>query len=247
MWMLLHGFMGSSRSWERVVPAGDRSDDAVAPSLMGHGRDWQRSRVGSFEEEVTRLLAIARTWAGPRYVCGYSMGARVALGMLSEEPELFDGAVLIGVHPGLDDARARAERRAIDAARARVLRSDGLVAFVDTWESQPLFASQRKLSPEVLAQQRAIRLDHDPEGLAASLEVLGLGEMPSHAAAFTSLAIPVTLMAGGLDTKFATIVQHLSSGAHPAHLVDGVGHNVLLEAPRVVATALRNMEQRFHG
>jgi 2-succinyl-6-hydroxy-2,4-cyclohexadiene-1-carboxylate synthase len=247
MWMLLHGFMGAPRSWERVVSDADLSDVPATPLLMGHGPDWKRNQVASFEEEVARLLAIATSMAHPRYLCGYSMGARVALGMLMRRSDLFGGAVLIGVHPGLDDVRARAERRTADADRARVLRRDGLTAFVDAWESQPLFASQQDLPAEILDLQRQTRLDHDAEGLAASLEVLGLGAMPGFARGFSSLDIPITLIAGERDTKFTTIARNLSSETHPRHIVDAVGHNVVLEAPEVVAMALNAMEQREHG
>lgn len=246
MWMLLHGFMGSPQSWQRVVSAADLPDEPVVPRLMGHGSEWRRNRVASFEEEVARLLEIARMMRRPRYLCGYSMGARVALAMLARGSELFDGLVLVGVHPGLDDTEARAERRAADAERARVLRREGLVAFVDAWEDQPLFASQRNLPVAVLDVQRQIRLSHDAEGLAACLEVLGLAEMPNGRAALSSLVLPITLMAGARDIKFATIVRNLSSETHLPKIVDGVGHNVVLEAPEVVAMALKATEQRAH-
>ena len=247
MWMLLHGFMGAPRSWARVVSAADLSGDHKAPFLMGHGKDWKGVQVASFEEEVGHLLAMATTAPSPRYLCGYSMGARVALGMLARGSELFDGAILIGVHPGLDDPQARVERRVTDAERARVLRSDGLVAFVDAWEDQPLFASQRDLPAETLEVQRQTRLGHDAEGLAACLEVLGLAQMPDYATALTSLDIPITLMAGERDTKFATIARGLSSEIHAGRIVDGVGHNVVLEAPEVVSMAVQTTEQRAHG
>ncbi|MDH3200899.1 MAG: alpha/beta fold hydrolase [Myxococcales bacterium] len=246
MWMLLHGFMGSPRSWDRVLSACDSPDEPTVPQLLGHGDDWKRNRVASFEEEVSRLLAIATTMTRPRYLCGYSMGARVALGMLVRGSDLFEGAILVGAHPGLDDAEARTERRAADAKRARELRREGLVGFVDAWEAQPLFASQRRLPSPVLEVQRQIRLSHDAEGLAACLEVLGLAEMPSLGAALSSFEIPITLMAGALDTKFATIAENLSSKVDLLQIVEGVGHNVVLEAPEVVAMALKTREQRAH-
>ncbi len=247
MWMLLHGFMGSPRSWERVVSASDWSHEPAAPLLMGHGADWKRDRVASFGDEVTRLLAIARTMTRPRYLCGYSMGARLALGMLVRKTALFEGAVLVGVHPGLGDSEARAERRAADTEKARMLRREGLLAFVDAWENHPLFESQRALSSAILETQRRIRLSHDPEGLAACLEVLGLAEMPSFETKLSSIEIPITLMAGARDTKFATIARNLSSKEHLSQIVEGVGHNVVLEAPEVVAMALSCTEQRAHG
>jgi 2-succinyl-6-hydroxy-2,4-cyclohexadiene-1-carboxylate synthase len=158
---------------------------------------------------------------------------------------MFDGAVLIGLHPGLDATTDRDERRALDAGRARLLRGEGLAAFMEAWEALPLFASQRDLPANLLAEQREWRLAHDPDGLARSLEVLGLAEMPNYRAAMASLEIPITLMTGSLDVKFSKMAKELASQNDRirAELVDGVGHNILLEAPSVVAAALTRVTE----
>jgi len=243
MWTLLHGFTGSPKSWKRVVEQADLGPTLI-PSLTGHGRGWRARTVASFEGEVTRLTSLASSADRPRLLCGYSMGARVALGLLACKPNLFDAAVLIGVHPGLSEEAARAERSEIDARRARLLREEGLATFVAEWEELPLFATQRGLSPEVLAEQRESRLAHDAEGLARSLEVLGLAAMPDYGPVLASLEIPITIMAGSLDPMFSRIAKVLAKGNPRIEvaLVNGVGHNVLLEAPDAVVAALKSAE-----
>lgn len=242
MWMLLHGFTGSPRSWDTVVSRASLRPASLRPSLFGHGPQWRRVCVDSFEAEAARLAALAKSMETPRFLAGYSLGARVALGMLVANPGLFDGAVLVGVHPGLDDGETRADRRALDAERAHVLRTRGLPAFVASWEEEPMFASQRNLPDLVVERQRQIRLGHDAEGLARALEVLGLAEMPSYEQALRTLRVPITLMAGAHDRKFCDLMHHLASGS--CHLVtkavEGAGHNLLLEAPEAVALAMRD-------
>ncbi|MBW2381614.1 MAG: alpha/beta fold hydrolase [Deltaproteobacteria bacterium] len=210
------------------------------PTLVGHGRDWQVREVESFESEVTRLVPLASSAGQPRLLCGYSMGARVALGLL---------ALLIGVHPGLTNEAARSERRQVDASRAHSLRDEGLEAFVAAWEELPLFASQRDLSPEVRAGQQNIRLGHEPEGLARAVEMLGLAEMPNYRPAIAALEVPITLMTGALDAKFSEIADTIAAeNTHvDAEVVDGVGHNVVLEAPAAVAAALKRIEGKARG
>jgi len=243
MWTLLHGFTGSPESYSRVVRHLGVEQRPFIPALSGHGGDWRGRAADSFEDEVSRLLALLADVERPRLVCGYSLGARVALGMLSRAPSMFDGAVLVGLHPGLDGASARDERRALDAGRARLLREEGLAAFIETWEALPLFASQRSLPSNLLAKQRERRLAHDPEGLARSLEVLGLAEMPNYRGSMASLDVPVTLLTGSLDIKFSKTAKQLADQnvRLQSKLVDGVGHNVLLEAPSVVATAMTHL------
>lgn len=249
MWLLLHGFTGSPQSWSRVVSGAELDRTSLTPTLLGHGLDWQSRAVQSFDSEVTRLASLASSDGLPRLLCGYSMGARVALGLLARQPHLFDAALLIGTHPGLPDEAARAERRNVDASRAHLLRHNGLEAFVAAWEELPLFASQRSLPREPLAEQRSIRLDHDAEGLARSLEVLGLAEMPNYRAVIASIDLPITLMTGSLDRKFSEIANAL--GEENPHVdtevAQGVGHNVVLEAPAAVAAAMKRVAKGVRG
>ena len=245
MWTLLHGFTGSPQSYSRIVRHLGVEQRPLVPALTGHGSGWRGRAADSFEGEVSRLLALLADVEGPRLLCGYSLGARVALGMLSRAPSMFDGAVLIGLHPGLEAASVRDERRVLDARRARLLREHGLAAFIKAWEALPLFATQRALPPNLLAEQRECRLMHDPEGLARSLEVLGLAEMPNYRAAMASLEVPITLITGSLDTKFSKMAKELAAQNDHIQfeLVDGVGHNVLLEAHSVVAAELKRVTE----
>ena len=245
MWMLLHGFTGSPESWSAALERAELVPEPLRPILAGHGPAWRDVEVGTFLAEVRRLSALASSMDAPRFIAGYSLGARLALGILAENPELFEAALLIGVHPGLDGEHARRERRELDAARARLLRADGLEAFVSAWEQQPLFDSQRLLPEHLRAVQRRVRSSHDAEGLARSLESLGLGEMPSYRDAFRSMRVPVTLMTGSLDAKFRDVALDLSERhAHVrALVVQEAGHNLLLESSGEVADAMRAVER----
>ncbi|MEM7434458.1 MAG: alpha/beta fold hydrolase [Myxococcota bacterium] len=241
MWMLLHGFTGAPESWDAVVARLNEPQATVRPFLHGHGRDWRARRAKTFGDEVDRLLRLAEAMPRPRCLAGYSMGARLALAMHAARPQAFDAVVLIGVHPGLDDPGARASRQALDAAHAANLREEGVRPFVDAWEGQPLFDSQRRLSTPSLSRQRQIRLDHDAEGLASSLDVLGLGQMPSYRDTIPELDPKPTLVAGSLDAKFASLARQLTE--HPV-VVEDAGHNVVLEAPDTLAALLREAHPR---
>lgn len=244
MWVLLHGFSGSPASWDEVVELMNPEDPPLRPTLTGHGPEGSAACGPSFDEELSRLTHEISQSSRPRLLAGYSMGARVALGLLATRPALFDAAVLIGVHPGLTDEAARAERRAIDGARARQLRTEGIRSFVDSWEQQPLFETQQKLSSDVLEKQRTLRLGHDPEGLARAIEVLGLARMPDYGSELVQTPIPIILMAGSLDSRFADIARSfaLRSRHLRARIIEGAGHNLLIEAPGDVASTLIDLE-----
>lgn len=239
--VLLHGFSGHPLAWQEVVARLALPGLVLAPFLPGHGPPLPGPLPGSFGDAVRGLAhAVSARRSGRWRLAGYSLGARLAFGMLVESPELWSDAVLIGLNPGLDGEKERRARRAEDAARAAVLRQEGVAAFVDNWERLPLFDSQRALSTECLAIQRQQRLAHDAAGLAWSLDVLGLGAMPSYWPCLPQISSRVLLVAGELDHRFAEIVRRAAAMLPQGmcEMVPGVGHNAVLEAPETVARLL---------
>ncbi len=245
MWVLLHGFTGAPASWDTVVRVGRLETPPMRPWLAGHGPRVEGST--SFADEVAGLLKKVAEHPPPRLLAGYSLGARVALGMMAAAPDLFVAGLLIGLHPGLPDAGAREARALDDKRRANRLRAAGLEAFVDEWEREPLFATQQALSPESLAAQRTIRLGHRAEGLARSLDVLGLAQMPNYAEVLPTLPMHLTLMAGSRDSKFVEQATRFASPRHCVSIVEGAGHNLVLERPEKVAGAMAELEQVSNG
>ena len=240
--VLIHGFSGSPESWRRT--AGRLRLATYAPAVCGHGGGTAADAVAhSFEAEVERLASEIRAAVpAPRYLAGYSLGGRLALGMLVRHPGLFVGAAAIGANPGIDGEGDREARRAADEAWARLIEERGLDTFDREWSSLPLFRSQRHLEAEVLEEQRRIRLGHDPAGLAAAMRTLSLGAMPDYRESLPAVTCPVELIAGGLDVKFSALAGQMAEELPQAvvHVVDGVGHNVPLEAPAELARLLND-------
>jgi 2-succinyl-6-hydroxy-2,4-cyclohexadiene-1-carboxylate synthase len=239
--VLLHGFSGRPEAWQEVVSHLERPGLVVAPCLPGHDSIPPAWGWESFEQAVRGLAEAVRSiHPGGWRLAGYSLGARLALGLMVAAPDLWTDALVVGVNPGLESEAERLARRCEDKARALLLREDGVEAFVDGWERLPLFDSQRSVAAERLAVQRAQRLAHDPEPLARSLEVLGLGAMPDFWPALASIVLPVQVAVGELDLRFREIAVRVASRLPAGRLVvvPGVGHNVVLEAPETVARLL---------
>jgi 2-succinyl-6-hydroxy-2,4-cyclohexadiene-1-carboxylate synthase len=225
--VLLHGFAGDPASWEDVAVEAER---VALPGHLGGGPlapDWDGN-----------LAAIAARIGRCDVVIGYSLGARVALGLVvgGHVPR----GVLISVNPGIAD-HERAARRAGDAAWAELARGRGIAAFVDAWQAQPLFATQARAPVERLAARRARRLALDPEQLARSLETMGLAEMPDYRARIDDR---VALIAGADDAKYVAIARALPARLE---LIAGSGHDPTLEQPAALADAIHRTTRRAVG
>lgn len=227
MRVFLHGFTGGPDAWDRVRERLDGPSLALA--LPGHAGE----PVAGWDEAVDRIAARCHG----AHLVGYSLGARLALGVLVKHPDRIRRATLVGVAAGTDD---RAARAAWEASLARRLEENGIEAFVDHWQSLPLWASQAALPDELLARQRARRLSHDPMDLAGALRRLGLAAMPDLRPSLPAIRVPVDLVVGSLDTKFVALARDLAARCPAARVfvVPGVGHNVVLEAPEALARIL---------
>jgi 2-succinyl-6-hydroxy-2,4-cyclohexadiene-1-carboxylate synthase len=229
-WLMLHGFTGSQASFAAL----DAPSGARAPTLGGH---LGEPASADFWTEVERLAAIA---PDAKQLFGYSLGARLALGLIGRYPQRFEHAVLVSAHPGLRTDAERVARRRQDDRFIRLLRERGLADFVSAWEEQPLWHTQRTLPEPLRANRHRQRLLHTAEGLARSLASVGLGQMPDLRASLALSPCSMDFLAGEHDRKFVTLAQELCSILPCARLqvADNAGHDLLLERPQFCSTFL---------
>lgn len=234
--VLLHGFTGSARSWQPLAAPLSRTFRVAVIDLIGHGQSEAPTEIEHyrFNRSLDDLAEIASqldlhtaSWLG------YSMGGRLALGLALRHPSLVSSLILESASPGLADPDERLARERSDAAMASRIARDGVDAFVGAWERLPLWISQANLLPEVLANQRQIRLQNRAAGLAGSLRGMGTGAQPSYWDHLGALRCRVLLVAGTLDTKFAAIAARMAAAIPNADLalIPDAGHAVHLERP----------------
>jgi 2-succinyl-6-hydroxy-2,4-cyclohexadiene-1-carboxylate synthase len=220
---LVHGFTQTLASFEPLAERLRRRWRTVRVDLPGHGGS------GAVRADLPGAAELLGGAAGAGAYLGYSLGGRVCLRLALDRPELVRALVLVGASPGIADAGERAERGAADEALARELERDGVAAFLDRWLAGPLFATL----PEERAG-RAERLGNGPAGLAAALRLLGTGAQEPLWARLPELAVPVLLVAGELDGKFAALAERMAAATGRrarVALVPGAGHAAHLERP----------------
>lgn len=237
--VLLHGFGGAPAAFERVIEAwpGERPT-FVAPPLPGHHKQHPAQPDGGFADAVDALAAHLPS-GGDLGLVGYSLGARLTLGLATAFPRRFERITLVGVNPGLDD-QDRPARRDHDERWATLIEREGLERFFEAWQAQPLFSTQHRLPPAVRLEQSRWRTELEGEPLAAAMRQMSLADMPDYRPALAELELPVQLVVGELDTKFHRLANLMQSElrSYRLDIVDGVGHNVPLEAPEALAELL---------
>jgi 2-succinyl-6-hydroxy-2,4-cyclohexadiene-1-carboxylate synthase len=185
---------------------------------------------------LERVVEDVRTLE-PVVLCGYSMGARLALHVALAAPSV-RRLVLIGGSPGLADDAEREARRAADDRLADELERLSIEEVADRWASGTAVLAGQPAA--VAAAAREDRLRNTPAGLARALRGLGTGALPSLWDRLGEITVPVTLIVGERDTKFRGIADQMAplfGGSVSVVVAPDVGHAVHLEAPSLVAIA----------
>lgn len=230
--VLVHGFTQTRNCWGPIAPDLERDHMVVRVDAPGHGMS---SEVLAGLRGGGRLIA---DQGGEAVYLGYSMGGRYLIHLALANPELVRGLVLVGATAGIEDPAERAARAEADAATARRLRELGLLEFLRTWVAAPMFQG---LPPE--HQFLVERMENTVEGLENSLLQAGTGSQDPTWDKLARLDMPVLVMAGEADEKYATIgrrmVDEIGDNATLA-IVPGAGHAAHLERSEEFLAALRS-------
>ena len=237
MKVFLHGFMGDPFVWNLL-----RTPESFVPALVGHDRRALPEDVASFEGEVARLSRLIQAnRTGPLHLIGYSLGARVALGLAAAIP--VDRLTLISGRDGLTDATERTQRVQQDelwAARLDACADEKtFTEFLTQWDAQPVFQTRTNAAN---SSDLARRLAHDPRRLACAMRALSLGRMPVVAPRVKCDRIDV--IAGSRDEKFSALAEPLAAALHTTlTIIPNKGHDLPREAPVELARLLLNGEE----
>jgi len=248
--LLLHGFTGSIEAMSSFADALCNDFSVISLDLPGHGRTHvsRKSDCYSLPECSVSIVHILDQLHIDRcFICGYSMGGRVALAFVSRFSSRVTALATIGASGGIEMEKERLCRRKKDEDLADFIESRGIEAFTRRWVNHPLFAGQQKLGETFLAEAYRQRLNNDPTALAHSLRRMGTGSQRPLYQDLQQLDIPMLFLAGEEDKKFCDLAIKLKNSCPQGctHFVERAGHAAHLENRLMTAEVIRLFFQQF--
>jgi 2-succinyl-6-hydroxy-2,4-cyclohexadiene-1-carboxylate synthase len=235
--VLLHGFTQTARLWGAFGDLLAQDRVLIGLDLPGHaGSDTVRADLPATAALVRD--AVVETIGSDRCdLLGYSLGARVALHVVTNTDLEVGRLILIGSTGGIEDPLARQRRREADENTAAALEKSGDVeSFIARWVSSPMFV---RLAG---AAQTDERLRNTATGLASSLRLAGTGTQEPLWDRISRLAPALLALAGADDTRFAAHALRMARTAPygTASLIPGGGHAAHLAQPALVGRLVRH-------
>jgi 2-succinyl-6-hydroxy-2,4-cyclohexadiene-1-carboxylate synthase len=241
--LFLHGFMGDSHEFNKVISLLSDNFCCLAVDLPGHGktRVIGDDECYSMQNTAYGLISLLDN-LNIESCCliGYSMGGRLALYLNLHFPQHFSKVVLESASPGLKNKWDQAERIQRDLKLAHQLETIDFPVFLSSWYNQPLFASLNKHPNFNTLLEK--RLQNNPLELAKSLRNLSTGQQPSLWEQLKSHQNTMLLLVGEYDNNFRAINSEMIRLCESAQLkiISNCGHNIHFENPKEFALNLKS-------
>ena len=228
--VFLHGFMGSTKSWIEIAP--HFTNPIILIDLPGHGKShFKKIDNYSFNDWDNDLkLILGQLEIAHIYLCGYSMGGRLAISFACQFPMIVDKLILESSMPGISDLEERNHRVEEDKLDVLKIRNDYL-SFIKYWSENKLFTNQKIRNLTGWEAQKKIRTDQNPLQISLSLEFLGVGKMSPKWDVLSELYSTTMLITGNEDSKYCRIATEFLQKIPDCKWVNisNCGHNIHLE------------------
>lgn len=237
--LMLHGFMGSGKVFDHLMPLLKSHYNPVTLDLAGHGKtgiafDDGRFSTQNLANDLDKI--IKQLPSIPSYLYGYSMGGRLAFQYAANFGRYLKGLILESSTCGFNSEAEAAERRKVDNARANEIEKD-FEGFLEHWRQLPLFNTGRKPDAELFEIYKEVQQNQSNIQMARCLRGFGTGTMPLCQHSIKKIDLPVLLIAGEKDEKFRKINNDMHRLLPKSELaiVPEASHRIHLNRPKLLA------------
>jgi pimeloyl-ACP methyl ester carboxylesterase len=252
--LFIHGQPGSPRDFEKVVPLLADDHRLLMPDRPGYGTSGSEPlSIAQNADVLAELLEELGT--GSATLVGHSYGGGIAILLAARRPDLVSGLVLVG-SVGSKDSVDGFDHLLAAPVIGDAFSAACLFALASVF---PLMGELAAFAPPSLRERLRVSL---PDSSYLRWRVFGgthalrtfvfeqrslVREIDAISQALEQIEAPTVVIAGDWD-----VVVHPSAGAKMAASVHGaefvtvarMGHFVMRDAPRVVADAVRTVEER---
>jgi pimeloyl-ACP methyl ester carboxylesterase len=222
--VLVEGALLDLRMWDQQVEVFARSHRVVRYDVRGWGGSASLNTGEAFQHHEDLHELIEYLGLAPVHVVGLSLGARIAIDLCLEHPDVVRSLVLSG--PGLSGFDWPPDPDQVPIVEA--LKAGDPIAAADRWLEHPYMAPAMEV-PHLRDQLRTMARDNaslqrNPE---VELEPPAIGRLHE-------IRVPALLLVGTRDVPdIHAIADQLTSGIDNVRRIDfeGAGHLLNMERP----------------
>lgn len=210
----LHGFLGLSSDWSFLRIPHHAIDLSKVPPFPSTLKEWGHYFNGTIQKDPHSY----------NILLGYSLGGRLALHALLDEPSLWDGGVIVSAHPGLSSDAEKKQRINEDTVWSHHFLNDPWLDLMQRWNHRDVFKESAPLPRH--------ESDYSRSHLVHAMKEWSLGNQEDLRPALRHLPLPILWMTGERDKKFTTAAHTIQlNGPRSSIKVLAGGHRVPWDTP----------------
>ena len=232
----LHGFLGQASDWNQVKKlvlstqlAEFKAIDLFSPEALP---------VLEFEDYIEELSATVDDQTQnkkKKIFVGYSLGGRLGLHLLENNPDQFDHYIFLSTNPGLNENEQSEKNKRLmaDMKWASQISEKNWPTFLEEWNKQSVFEGSQKEPQRHLG-------DYDLEKLKRALVVWSVSQQEDYLDLINEFQNKITWVVGDKDHKYVQLAEDMKQ---KKILLDykriSSGHRIWLDQPDELVKLLR--------
>lgn len=228
----LHGFLGRPEDWSAVKSP----HTFVAVDYMRIPQLKSQSNLASWGRAFNSWVE-NNFPPGDRILLGYSMGGRLALQALQDQPHFWQHTVLLSTNPGLKSEKSRLERLQNDEQWAQRFLQLPWPQLMFEWNAQNVFTGS-------VREPSRLEKDFDRNELAQTLRNWSLARQNDFLSSGLPDFVQTTWLAGERDQKFKDLLDEVGKfpWCRQTKLVAGASHRILFDQPQEISKTLAELQ-----
>lgn len=220
----LHGSLQTALVWKPIGNAIESEFGSVQVEAVNLYENEYES-FGDWREQFYEKVE-EQTKGEPSLLLGYSMGGRLAMNALVNNPAMWSGVIAVGADPGLISDDARSKQLQKDLEWARRFRSEDIQELLVEWDELPVFCGRSNCASREISEL-------DSEKISRFFDVFSKARQGNMLPMLRKLKTPPLLYISGCDDiKYTKIGQDLAAHCMPVRhqIIPNAGHRVPWES-----------------
>jgi pimeloyl-ACP methyl ester carboxylesterase len=234
--ILIHGFAGSKKYWDKIIPQLATENRVIAIDLPGHGDSGMskdRYDIEAMAETIKELLDHLGVHKVTMF--GHSLGGYITLAFAEAYPQYLIGFSLVHSTANPDSEEAKEARE----NNAKKIQQEGAESFVDGLSKKLFSPENTEVNAKEIDETVKIGLKTSEKGLVSAL--MAMKDRPDRNQVLEETELPVILIAGEQDQiippekTFTVSRQNIEK-----KVIQNAGHMSMYEQPEKLVKVMKD-------
>ena len=234
--ILIHGFAGSKKYWDKIIPQLASESRIIAIDLPGHGASGMskdRYAIEDMAETVKELLE--HLGLNKVTMFGHSLGGYITLAFAEAYPQNLNGFSLVHSTANPDSEEAKEARE----NNAKKIQEEGATSFIHGLSKKLFSPENTEVNANEIDETVKIGLKTSEKGLVSAL--MAMKNRPDRNQVLKETKLPVLLIAGEKDQiippeKTFTVSREKVE----EKVIQNAGHMSMYEQPEELVKVMKD-------